>query len=117
MLTRGLDDCLALYSEDEWDSFQARMDELSFTKKDFRFFSRFIYSSAILVEPDAQGRFLIPANLLAGADLQGEALVLGARRWIEIWNPEKYQQYVERYGGSFEEVAERLFTDGGQESE
>ncbi|MFQ5607370.1 MAG: hypothetical protein ACE5GA_05440, partial [Candidatus Zixiibacteriota bacterium] len=55
-----------------------------------------------------QGRFLIPAHLLTEAGLQQEALVLGANRWIEIWNPDRYKRYIDECGATFEDVADRL---------
>jgi MraZ protein len=117
ILTQGLDGCLTLYTSEEWSNFQTRLDGLSVTNRDFRFVSRFIYSSASIVEPDKQGRFLIPGNLLAEADLKRDALVVGAYRWIEIWNPERYKQFLDQHGGALSEVADRLFTNDGSGSE
>lgn len=111
VLTKGLDGCLALYTEKEWSSFQERLNELSFTTRDFRFVSRMIYSAASVVEPDRQGRFLIPGHLLEDAGLKSDALVLGAYRWIEIWNPERFDKHVDKHGATLEDVADRLFSD------
>ena len=115
ILTKGLDGCLALYSKEEWSDLQSRLDELSFTQRDFRYFSRMLYASATPVTPDRQGRFLIPSNLISEASIKREVLILGAYRWIEIWNPEKHKHYLDQFGGSFEDVADRLFGGGGAE--
>ena len=109
-LTKGLDGCLAIYTDEEWTSFQNRLDELSFTNRDLRSFSRHFYSLACIVEPDRQGRFLIPANLLEEAGLKKEVLIIGANRWIEIWNPESYRKYMSQLEVSYEDVAERLLS-------
>lgn len=117
VLTQGLDGCLTLYTTAEWSKFQERLDGLSITKSDFRLVSRFIYSTASVVEPDKQGRFLIPGNLTEAADLKREALVIGSNRWIEIWNPERYKQFLDQHGGALSEIADRLFSNDGMGSE
>ncbi len=109
MLTKGLDGCLTLYPEKQWELIQQRLDTLDFTRKDFRYFGRMLYSGAVPIVPDRQGRMLIPGHLQKNADLVREVLILGANRWIELWNPERYEKYLGGYGQSYEEVAEKLF--------
>ncbi|MCK4301431.1 MAG: division/cell wall cluster transcriptional repressor MraZ [candidate division Zixibacteria bacterium] len=117
ILTKGLEGCLSLYPEVEWGEIQNRLSSLNFTQKDFRYFSRRFYSSASGVKLDRSGRILVPAHLLKEAGLDRELLVIGVNRWIEIWNRERYKYYLEQYAGSYEEVAERLFTAHGSERE
>lgn len=110
VLAKGLEGCLSLYPQGEWQNVQARLSSLHFTKKDFRFFSRRFYASAAMLTPDRNGRIVIPSHLLAEAALKKDLLVIGVNRWVEIWNPDRYEYYVEQYSGSYEEVAERLFS-------
>lgn len=117
VLTKGLEGCLSLYPKAEWTNIQNRLSSLNFTKKDFRFFSRRFYSSASVVSPDRNGRILIPSHLIKEADFKKEILVIGVNRWIEIWNPERYNYYLEQFAGSYEEVAERLFSGDDQKEE
>jgi MraZ protein len=63
-----------------------------------------------MVTCDKTGRILIPAHLIAEAHLKKEVLVIGLNRSIEIWNPERYNYYIEQFAGSYEEVAERIFS-------
>lgn len=114
-LTKGLDGCLTLYPESEWAEIQNRLAALNFTQRDYRFFSRRFYAAASVVAPDKNGRILIPANLIQEAGLKKDLLVIGVNRSIEIWNPERYQYYLEQYNRSYEEVAERLFTGDDHE--
>ena len=117
ILTKGLEGCLSLYPENEWGAIQSRLSSLNFTKKDFRYFSRRFYSSAATVTPDKNGRILIPAHLITEASLGKELLVIGVSDWVEIWDSQRYQDYIEQFGGSYEEVAERLFSGDGQRDE
>ena len=112
-----MEGCLSLYPESEWAEVQKRLSSLNFTKKDFRFFSRRFYSSAAIVTPDRNGRILIPAHLVKEASLVKELQVIGVDRYLEIWNPDRYQYYLEQYSASYEEVAERLFLGEGREDE
>ena len=110
VLAKGLEGCLSLYPQSEWQDVQKRLSSLHFTKKDFRFFSRRCYSSAAMLAPDRNGRIVIPSHLINEAGLKKDLLVIGVNRWIEIWNPDRYEYYLEQYSGSYEEVAERLFS-------
>jgi MraZ protein len=117
ILTKGLDGCLALYPRRQWEQIQRRLDALSFTRKDFRYFSRLLHSGAVLITLDRQGRLLIPSHLQKEASLEKDLLVIGAYRWIEFWNPSLYRQYLDQYGQSYEEVAEKLFDPKDWQSE
>lgn len=110
ILAKGLEGCLSLYPQLEWHDVQKRLSGLPFTQKDFRFFSRRLYSSAATFTPDRNGRIVIPAHLIEEADLKKDLLVIGVNRWIEIWNPDRYKYYLEQFSGSYEEAAERLFS-------
>ncbi|MCB2229729.1 division/cell wall cluster transcriptional repressor MraZ [bacterium] len=110
ILNRGLEGCLAVYAEDEWNSVQERLATLDFTNQDYRYFSRRFYSGVSQVTPDKNGRVLVPQHLIAEADLKKELLILGVNRWIEVWNPDRYNYYLQQYRGTYEEVAGRLFS-------
>ena len=116
VLAKGLEGCLSLYPEGEWQDIQDRLSSLSFTQRDFRYFSRRFYSSAATVSPDKNGRILIPARLAGEARLKKDLIVIGVNRSIEIWHPERFEYYLEQFQGSWEEVAERLFAaDNGRQ--
>ncbi len=117
IITKGLEGCLSLYPQGEWTEIQNRLSSLNFTKRDYRYFGRRFYSSASTVSPDRNGRILIPSHLVREASLTKELQVIGVNRWIEIWSPERYQYYLEQYAGSYEEVAERLFSADEHEGE
>lgn len=109
VLTMGLDGCLIFYPEEEWKKILDKLDTLEFTRRDFRNFTRQLYSNAVTVNPDRQGRMIIPDHLIEYAALGDEVLVLGSNRFIELWDPLKYKKYLVDYRQSYEEVAENLF--------
>ena len=66
-VTKGLDGCLAVYPEKEWEGLEERIRSLPMSKS--RDLQRFFFSAAFDAELDAQGRILLPANLRAYAGL------------------------------------------------
>ncbi len=117
VLTEGLDGCLSLYPQDEWSKIQKRLETLSFTQRNFRYFNRRLHQHTSLVTIDKSGRINIPDKLRQLAGLKKEVLVVGVNQTIEIWDPERFETYQSDYGPSYEEVAERLFdkNDGSQQ--
>ena len=90
-VTRGLDGCLALYSNEEWEIQAAKVNALPTTDRRVRDFRRFIFGSASEAAPDRQGRILIPAYLRQYAHIDSEVTVVGNNTYVEIWNPETWQ--------------------------
>ena len=48
-------------------------------------------ANAVQVEPDTQGRILLPPRLRDYAALERDAVIIGAIDRIEIWNAERWQ--------------------------
>jgi len=107
-LTRGLDKCIFMFTEDEWRSQELRFKGLSFTKQEARNFNRLFFSGAIDVVPDKQGRFIIPPYLKAYADIKRDTIVIGVSNRIEIWDVKTWQDFYTATNGSFEQIAERM---------
>ena len=91
VVTRGLDRCLAVYPIAEWNHLAERASDLPMTNRQARAFRRLLFANASDVSPDGQGRILIPPNLRDYADLDGDVVVVGIDRYIELWNPEAWE--------------------------
>ena len=63
VVTKGLDGCLFVYSQEEWKRIEESLREKPLTSKDARKFMRFFFAGAANCEVDKQGRILLPANL------------------------------------------------------
>lgn len=107
-ITRGLDTCLFMFSEEEWKSQEAKFRAIPFTKKEGRYFNRLFFSGAIDMVPDKQGRLLIPRYLKEYARIKRDIITIGISNRIEIWSQEVWHEFYEGTKGSFEEIAERL---------
>lgn len=107
-ITRGLDKCLFLFTEDEWKAQESKFKSVSFTKSEARKFNRLYFSGAVQVECDAQGRILLPKYLKDFAEIKRDIMIIGVSNRIEVWGKEKWHEYYESSKGSFEEIAEKL---------
>jgi MraZ protein len=111
VVTRGMDGCLYAYRREDWDSLvENRLATLDPLSKEGRRMQRFFFSGASEVEPDRQGRVMIPAALIEHAGLGREVVVAGVRDHLEIWDRAKWRQELNEVEGSAEDVAERLAT-------
>lgn len=108
VLTEGLDGCLILYTLKGWEDYKILISAQSSTQKRTRYFNRRLYQNTSLVRIDRSGRINIPEKLRKLAGLSKSVLVIGVEQIIEIWDPEKYEIYLDNFGQTYEEVAEEL---------
>jgi MraZ protein len=106
--TRGLEHCLWVFSESEWEAFGARLKNLSIASSAAREFTRLLYSGASECELDPQGRILVPTNLRKYANIDKEAMVIGVNSRVEIWSKQGWEEYCEKAEDSFAETAGKL---------
>ena len=93
IITKGLDNCLYVYSMEDWKVLEDKIRALPMSKS--RNLQRFFFAGAAEAEPDKQGRVLIPAHLREYAGLTKDVTVIGASVRAEIWDSERYQSSCE----------------------
>lgn len=113
VVTKGLDRCVFVYNLPAWEAIQVKLRDLSFTRADARAFTRFFLAGAAEVEPDRQGRILLPTSLREHANLIRDSVVIGVGERVEIWAEETWTTYVASTTASAEELAEKLGDLGG----
>lgn len=109
VITRGLENCLFAYSEDDFKRIVERLEQIPFTKKDARQFMRFFLSGATLVEFDKQGRINITVPLINYANLEKECIVIGTGDRLEIWSSDNWNSFMDSTKDSMSDIAEGLF--------
>jgi MraZ protein len=107
-VTRGLDTCLFMFSEEEWRSQESKFKAMPFTKQESRVFNRIYFSGAIDVVPDRQGRILLPQFQKEYAQIKKDVVIVGVSNRIEIWAAEKWKEFYSTWKQSFEGIAEKL---------
>ncbi|MBR4888676.1 MAG: division/cell wall cluster transcriptional repressor MraZ [Clostridia bacterium] len=90
-ITKGLDGCLFVLSEQQWNGFVAKLGELPLSKA--RNLQRFFFAGACEAEPDKQGRVLIPQSLRDYAGLTKDVAVIGAAVRAEIWDSDRWAEH------------------------
>ena len=110
-ITRGLDKCLFMFAEEEWKNQELKFKNLSFTKKESRSFNRLFFSGTAEIELDGQGRILVPKYLKDYAGVKKDVVIIGVSNRIEIWSREIWGDFYKSQQGSFEDIAEKLFTE------
>jgi len=108
VVTRGLDNCLFLYTKIEWNKLAQRLATLPISQSNSRAFARLMLAGAMEVEVDKQGRVVLPEYLRVFAGLKKSAIVAGLYSRVEIWDEAKWKQYKGQTEKDSNEIAERM---------
>lgn len=108
VVTKGLDGCLFVYTEKDWEQFEEKLRTLPLTNKNARQFTRFFLAGAASCEFDKQGRILLPQVLRDFAGLTKDVVLAGVGSRIEIWSKERWEENLSSYDESMEDVAENM---------
>ncbi len=108
VVTMGMENCLFLFPESEWEVITKKIKALPLTKKDARGFLRILLSAARYLSCDRQGRVLLPENLTDYAKLKDRCTVIGMLNRLEIWAPRKWEKYSSQAQGKYSDFAESI---------
>ena len=89
-ITRGPDNCLVLFTHEEFDAMAADLREKAKRGPNARKAVRAFYHGAAPCQPDRQGRIAIPEHLRSFARLGEQVVVGGVESRIEVWNAEEW---------------------------
>ena len=106
IMTKGLDGCLFVYSNEEWHRIEESLREKPLTSKDARKFMRFFFAGAASCEVDKQGRILLPANLREYAGIEKDVISVGVYSRVEIWSKDRYLDNTDF--DDMDEIAEHM---------
>jgi MraZ protein len=109
ILTRGVENCLWLFPPEEWKTFSENLiGSTSLFQEKARLIQRRMIAPAQETEIDKAGRIVIPQTLREYADLKKDCLILGLKKYMEIWSEIAYQEYLAENEAKFKEAAEEL---------
>jgi protein mraZ len=109
VITRGIENCLFIYSLEEWKKITDKLETLPFTKKDARQFIRFFLSGATEAQFDKQGRIVITTPLLEYAKIEKDCVIIGAGERLEIWSENAWNNFFNEASTNMSDIAENLF--------
>ncbi len=106
----GTDGSLALYTEEAFQQLAQRLAGASPTGPNVRAFSRLFYAQAQSVPIDGHGRIRIPPQLAQLVGLTKEAVLVGVRDHLELWDRQRWEAYSQEKQSHYDEIAEKAFT-------
>lgn len=109
IIAKGIENCLFLYANEEWEKLVAKLNTLPFTKKDARTFTRFFFAGATVGEFDKSGRINITSPLVSYAGLSKDCVIIGVNDHAEIWDCNAYDKFMLDNSNSWSDIAENLF--------
>lgn len=92
VLSRGFEKCIFGYEKKTWEAASKTQLEIPVTEERGRAIRRYLFSGAMLVKFDAQGRTVIPSYLLEFAGLKKGITVIGAGDHFEIWSTLRWEK-------------------------
>ncbi len=112
VVTRGLDNCLFLYTKEEWGKLAEKLASLPFAQANTRAFARLMLAGAMDVELDSQGRIILPEYLRSFAHLQKNIIVAGLYNRLELWDEQAWQVYKTKTEAESNQIAEQMSSLG-----
>jgi MraZ protein len=86
VVTRGFDQNLMVFPLDGWQELAGRIVDRPLGDTDVRVFRRRVFSGAVDLAPDRQGRIIIPPYLRDFANINDEVVVAGMYNYVEVWD-------------------------------
>lgn len=108
VITPGLDNCLFVFAEKEWQKFSKALSESSMLQADSRSFNRYIFGGATEADIDSSGRVLLPDFLKNRTGLKDKVAIVGVENRLEIWSDEAWVEYKKSVEKRADALAEKL---------
>jgi len=108
VVTRGLDNCLFLYTQEEWEKLANKLASLPISQANTRAFSRLMLAGAMDVKLDSHGRIVIPQYLRTFSSITKKVIIAGLFNRLEIWDEQKWNTYKLATEKNSSEIAEKI---------
>jgi MraZ protein len=108
VVTRGIDNCLFLYPQKDWEQLAEKLSKLPISKANTRAFARLMLAGAMDCEVDKQGRIILPDYLRKYASVKKKVVIAGLYNRLEIWDEEVWNKYKVGKEKDSSDIAEAL---------
>jgi MraZ protein len=116
IVTRGLDGCLFLLQASNFQKELAKIAQNAFTKKANRDLLRLMSNEAVELVIDENGRVNLPDYLIKFAQLEKNVVIVGSLNHLEIWDQERYHNYIDSIEDQAEKIAESINLENNLEN-
>ncbi len=95
-ITQGFELNLTVRTVGAFERLSQKVNAMNMADPNARLLKRLVFASAEKVDVDRAGRILIPEFLRqhAGLELDGEAIIVGAGDYFEIWSPSAWNDQL-----------------------
>lgn len=115
VISRGVDDCLSLYTMSEWNRVMEKLRNLNRFKAKDRKFARMFQKGATKLSLDSSGRLLFPKTLMGWASIQKDIVMVANVDLWEVWDKKRYDALLGSDWDEFEDLASEVMGDGNDE--
>ena len=95
VVTRGFDQNLMIFTLKEWEELAQNIASRPLSDESVRAFRRRVFSGALDLTPDRQGRIILPQYLREFAQIEDEVVVAGMFNYVELWGTGAWQSVRE----------------------
>lgn len=95
VVTRGFDRNLMVLTLSEWEELARKISERPLSDESVRAFRRRVFSGAVDLTPDRQGRIVLPPYLRDFAGIEDEVVIAGMFNYVELWSVDGWQSVRE----------------------
>jgi MraZ protein len=111
-ILRGLEPCLYIYPQDEWQKVESQLSGINSFSKEGRTVKRNFLRFAEDLILDKQNRISLPSSLTEWAGIESKAVFIGSGERIEVWSPAGLEAVdAELSFESYQELFERVMSD------
>ena len=111
VVRRGFEQCLIIYPMVEFKKVFSKISALNEFNEEYRKLQRNFFAGTATVELDNTGRFVIPKNMLAYAQLDKDVILVGTGNKVEVWNPTVYEKFIIQDPGELSKLAEKYLNE------
>ncbi len=111
VIRKGFEPNLILYPMVEYKKIHHKISSLSEFNPEQRKLKRNFFRSIAQVELDSANRMLIPKTMLAHAQIEKEAILIGMGNYIEMWNPTVFNDHLIEDMNEYSELAQKFLDE------
>lgn len=108
VINRGFEQCIVLYTKDEWNVITEEINKLNSYDQKSREFIRYFYRGASELTLDKANRLLLPKGLLEYAGIEKDLTLFAFANKIEIWNTVRYRSLLNDEPENFAALAQEV---------
>ncbi len=108
VVNRGFEDCLVLYTKEQWKEETKKLQALNPYDKKHRQFMRLYFRGATELVTDSSDRINLPKQLVAHADIQKDIILFAHLDKIEIWDKQKYEEVLSVDSDEYADLADEV---------